>query len=130
MEVFDFDAESGRYRRRASERSRAASRLHRTLRTDERFDWSRFPDIIDIRGGNGTNLAANLHAHREVRRRVLDLAPATATTTVRFAEAGLGHRAGAVTGSFFGGPGFGLIVAWIATVALAIYWMRAAFSRS
>ncbi|WP_410647048.1 hypothetical protein [Amycolatopsis sp. cmx-4-54] len=34
------------------------------------------------------------------------------------------------TGAVGGGPGFGLIVAWIATVALAIYWMRAAFSRS
>ncbi|RSN63142.1 hypothetical protein DMH01_11075 [Amycolatopsis sp. WAC 04182] len=34
------------------------------------------------------------------------------------------------TGAAGGGPGFGLIVAWIATVALAVYWMRAAFSRS
>ncbi len=29
-----------------------------------------------------------------------------------------------------GGPGFGLIVAWIAMVFLAVSWMRTAFSRS
>jgi hypothetical protein len=40
------------------------------------------------------------------------------------------QQSSAATGAAGGGPGFGLIVAWIATVALAVYWMRAAFSRS
>lgn len=39
------------------------------------------------------------------------------------------QQSSAATGAAGGGPGIGLIVAWIATVALAIYWMRAAFSR-
>ncbi|OXM44388.1 hypothetical protein [Amycolatopsis alba] len=34
------------------------------------------------------------------------------------------------TGAAGGGPGFGMLLAWFATVALAIYWMRSAFSRS
>ncbi len=67
----------------------------------ERCDWSRFPDIVDVGGGNGTILAAILEAHPGVRGRVLDLAPATAAAAERFAEAGLGDRAGTITGSFF-----------------------------
>ncbi|WP_414937311.1 hypothetical protein [Amycolatopsis sp. cmx-11-51] len=34
------------------------------------------------------------------------------------------------TGAAGGGPGFGMLLAWFATLGLAIYWMRAAFSRS
>jgi 2,7-dihydroxy-5-methyl-1-naphthoate 7-O-methyltransferase len=67
----------------------------------ERFDWSRFSEILDVGGGEGTLLAAILHAHPEVRGRVLDLPPATAAATDRFAAAGLGARAGTVAGSFF-----------------------------
>jgi len=29
-----------------------------------------------------------------------------------------------------GGPGFGLVIAWIAMICLAVQWMRTAFSRS
>jgi SAM-dependent methyltransferase len=67
----------------------------------ERFDWSRFPDIIDVGGGNGTVLAAVLHAHPSVRGRVLDLPPSAAAATETFTAAGLDDRAGAVPGSFF-----------------------------
>ncbi|WNV85749.1 methyltransferase [Umezawaea sp. Da 62-37] len=67
----------------------------------ERFDWSRFPDVLDVGGGEGTVLAAILRAHPGVRGRVLDLAPSAAAAVERFAEAGLGDRAGAVPGSFF-----------------------------
>lgn len=61
----------------------------------DRFDWSRFPRILDVGGGDGTVLAAILHAHPGLRGQVLDLAP----TTARFT--GLGDRASVVSGSFF-----------------------------
>jgi SAM-dependent methyltransferase len=67
----------------------------------ERFDWSRFPEILDVGGGDGILLAAILHAHPDPRGRVLDLSPTTTAATERFAAAGLADRAGAVTGSFF-----------------------------
>lgn len=67
----------------------------------ERFDWSRFPEVLDVGGGDGTVLAAILRAHPGLRGRVLDLDPTTAAATGRFAAAGLADRAGAVSGSFF-----------------------------
>jgi SAM-dependent methyltransferase len=67
----------------------------------ERFDWSRFDEVLDVGGGDGTVLAAVLQAHPGVRGRVLDLAPTAAAATRRFATAGLDGRAGAVAGSFF-----------------------------
>jgi 2,7-dihydroxy-5-methyl-1-naphthoate 7-O-methyltransferase len=67
----------------------------------ERFDWSRFSEILDVGGGNGTVLAAILHAHPGLRGRVLDLSPSAAAATDRFATAGLDDRAGAVSSSFF-----------------------------
>src|SRR5882757_4363608 len=67
----------------------------------ERFDWSRFSEIVDVGGGNGTVLAAILQAHPNVRGRVLDLTPTATAATDRFAAAGLDARAGTVSGSFF-----------------------------
>ncbi len=67
----------------------------------DRFDWSRFVDVLDVGGGEGVVLAAILHAHPDVRGRVLDLAPVTTAAVDAFAAAGLADRAGAVTGSFF-----------------------------
>ncbi|MGH3763008.1 methyltransferase [Actinophytocola sp.] len=67
----------------------------------ERFDWSRFPEILDVGGGDGTVLAAILHAHPDLRGRVLDLSPTATAATDRFAAAGLDGRASAVSGSFF-----------------------------
>jgi SAM-dependent methyltransferase len=67
----------------------------------EQFDWSRFSEILDVGGGDGTVLAAILHTHRDLRGRVLDLAPTSAAATDRFAAAGLDDRASAVSGSFF-----------------------------
>jgi 2,7-dihydroxy-5-methyl-1-naphthoate 7-O-methyltransferase len=64
----------------------------------ERFDWSRFPRIVDVGGGDGTMLAAILAVHPGVHGQVLDLSTAA---TDRFAAAGLGDRAGVVPGSFF-----------------------------
>jgi hypothetical protein len=64
----------------------------------ERFDWSRFSEILDVGGGDGTVLAAILHAHPNLRGRVLDL---TAVATDRFTAAGLDDRASVVSGSFF-----------------------------
>ncbi len=67
----------------------------------ERFDWGRFPEILDVGGGNGMVLEAILRAHPGVRGRVLDLPPSAEAAADRFAAAGLGDRAGAVAGSFF-----------------------------
>ncbi|HEX6358423.1 methyltransferase [Actinophytocola sp.] len=67
----------------------------------ERFDWSRFPDILDVGGGEGTLLEAILQAHPTVRGRVLDLSPATTAAAERFTAAGLDDRAGTIPGSFF-----------------------------
>jgi 2,7-dihydroxy-5-methyl-1-naphthoate 7-O-methyltransferase len=67
----------------------------------ERFDWSRFSEVLDVGGGDGTVLAAILHAHPDLRGRVLDLSPTATAATDRFATAGLDDRAGALSGSFF-----------------------------
>jgi SAM-dependent methyltransferase len=67
----------------------------------ERFDWGRFSEILDVGGGDGTVLAAILHAHPDLRGRVLDLYPTTIAAADRFVAAGLDDRAGAVSGSFF-----------------------------
>jgi 2,7-dihydroxy-5-methyl-1-naphthoate 7-O-methyltransferase len=67
----------------------------------ERFDWSRFSEVLDVGGGDGMVLAAILQAHPGLRGRVLDLAPTAAAAADRFATAGLDDRAGAVAGSFF-----------------------------
>lgn len=67
----------------------------------QRFDWSRFPGILDVGGGDGTLLTAILRAHPGVRGRVLDLAPTATAAAERFAAAGLDDRATAVAGSFF-----------------------------
>jgi SAM-dependent methyltransferase len=67
----------------------------------ERFGWSRFSEILDVGGGDGTVLAAILHTHRGLRGRVLDLSPTAAAAAERFAATGLDDRAGAVAGSFF-----------------------------
>jgi 2,7-dihydroxy-5-methyl-1-naphthoate 7-O-methyltransferase len=67
----------------------------------QRLDWSRFSEILDVGGGDGTVLAAILHAHPDLRGRVLDLSPTTTAATDRFAAAGLDDRASAISGSFF-----------------------------
>ncbi|MCU1682376.1 MAG: methyltransferase [Amycolatopsis sp.] len=67
----------------------------------ERFNWSRFSEIVDVGGGDGNLLTAILRAHPEPRGRVLDLAPTATAATDRFAAAGLDDRAHAVSGSFF-----------------------------
>ncbi|SEP46078.1 methyltransferase [Amycolatopsis saalfeldensis] len=67
----------------------------------ERFDWSRFTEILDVGGGDGLVLAEILRAHPGLRGRVLDLEPTSAAAADRFAAAGFGDRAGAVSGSFF-----------------------------
>lgn len=65
------------------------------------YDWSRFPEIVDVGGGNGNLLTMILQAHQGVRGRVVDLPPSAAAAAERFAAAGLADRASAVAGSFF-----------------------------
>jgi hypothetical protein len=66
-----------------------------------RFDWSRFPTIVDLGGGDGSLLVEILRAHPAVTGRVLDLAPAATAAAERFAAIGIDDRASAVAGSFF-----------------------------
>ncbi|MEA5363209.1 methyltransferase [Amycolatopsis sp., V23-08] len=65
------------------------------------FDWSRFPHIVDVGGGDGPLLREILHAHPGVRGTLLDLAPTAAAAAERFAADGLGDRVSTVAGSFF-----------------------------
>jgi hypothetical protein len=67
----------------------------------DRFEWSRFTEILDVGGGDGIVLAEILRAHPALRGRVLDLEPTSAAAARRFAAAGFGDRGGAVSGSFF-----------------------------
>ncbi|MDN5916457.1 MAG: methyltransferase, partial [Pseudonocardia sp.] len=67
----------------------------------ERFDWSRFPRILDVGGGDGALLRAILRAHPDVRGRILDLEPTADAAACRIAADDLADRAGAVAGSFF-----------------------------
>ncbi|WP_028934919.1 methyltransferase [Pseudonocardia spinosispora] len=66
-----------------------------------RFDWGRFPEILDVGGGDGAVLAAILRAHPSVHGRVLDLPPSAAAAAERFTAAEFTGRGGAVAGSFF-----------------------------
>lgn len=66
-----------------------------------RFDWSRFTEILDVGGGDGTVLAAILHVHPQVRGRVLELAPTAAAAAERFTVLGLDERGTVLPGSFF-----------------------------
>lgn len=65
------------------------------------FDWSRFPTIVDLGGGDGPLLLEILAAHPSVRGQVVDLPPTAAAATARFAALGVSDRASAVAGSFF-----------------------------
>lgn len=66
-----------------------------------RFDWGRFPDILDVGGGNGQLLIEILRAHPGVSGRVLDLEPTATAAGEKFAVAGAQDRASAIAGSFF-----------------------------
>ncbi len=63
--------------------------------------WDRFPELVDVGGGNGTVLAAILAAHPTVHGRLVELGPTAAAAARTFAAAGLGDRAQAGAGSFF-----------------------------
>lgn len=64
-------------------------------------DWSRFPTVVDVGGGNGTLLAAVLAAHPGVRGHLVDLEPTAAEAGRTFHAHGLDDRARATAGSFF-----------------------------
>jgi SAM-dependent methyltransferase len=65
------------------------------------LDWSRFPTIVDVGGGDGALLVEILAAHPSVRGQIVDLEPTAAAATARFAALGIEDRASAVAGSFF-----------------------------
>ncbi|WP_367128814.1 methyltransferase [Saccharothrix sp. HUAS TT1] len=63
------------------------------------FDWSRFADVVDVGGGNGTLLAAVLAAHPAMTGHLVELEAAAAESTFR--AGGLAERARVTAGSFF-----------------------------
>lgn len=65
------------------------------------YDWGRFPNIIDVGGGDGMLLAQILETHPHVRGSVVELPPTARAAGDRFAAAGLAARATATGGSFF-----------------------------
>jgi multifunctional cyclase/dehydratase/O-methyltransferase len=65
------------------------------------YDFSRFPVIADVGGGNGLFLTEILKAHPGVRGILVDQPDVVAGAAQRFAEAGLAGRADAVGGDFF-----------------------------
>ncbi|GAB3875587.1 hypothetical protein GCM10029964_020150 [Kibdelosporangium lantanae] len=67
----------------------------------ENFDWSRFPHIIDVGGGDGALLRPILHTHPNVQGQILDLPPTAAAATTRLEAEGLTNRATAIPGTFF-----------------------------
>lgn len=65
------------------------------------FDWSRFPTIVDVGGGQGTLLAAILRAHPRVHGHLVDLEPTAADARRTFTAHDLDDRAEVTAGSFF-----------------------------
>lgn len=64
-------------------------------------EWSRFPTLVDVGGGDGTLLMAILRAHAGLRGTVFDLPHVVEAARARIAAAGLGDRMDVAPGSFF-----------------------------
>ncbi|WP_033429701.1 methyltransferase [Saccharothrix syringae] len=65
------------------------------------FDWSRFPTLVDVGGGQGSLLAAILTANPAMRGHLVDLGATAADARRTFAAHGLADRAEVTAGSFF-----------------------------
>lgn len=65
------------------------------------YDFSRFPNIVDVGGGNGTLMAAILAVNAGVRGAVFDLPIGLAEAPQKLAEAGVAARCDVVAGDFF-----------------------------
>ncbi|TCP56139.1 O-methyltransferase [Tamaricihabitans halophyticus] len=74
---------------------------HQVPRIVAAFDWSRFANIVDVSGGQGTLLAAILTAHPEMHGHLVDLAPTAADASRTFSAHGLDDRTDVTAGSFF-----------------------------
>lgn len=66
-----------------------------------RFDWGRFPAVVDVGGGAATLLVEVLRAHEGVHGRIVELEPTADAAAKVIEAAGLAGRAEAVPGSFF-----------------------------
>ena len=65
------------------------------------YDWGSLGHVIDVGGGNGTLLAALLHAHPALHGTVFDQPGTAAAARETLAAAGLAERSDVVAGSFF-----------------------------
>jgi hypothetical protein len=65
------------------------------------YPWGTLGSVVDVGGGNASLLIALLHAHRDLRGTVVDLAGPVTRAEQAIAAAGLGERARARVGSFF-----------------------------
>jgi hypothetical protein len=66
------------------------------------YPWGTLGHVVDVGGGNASLLIAILRAHGDLRGTVVDLAGPVGRAEQAIVSAGLGHRAGAQVGSFFG----------------------------
>lgn len=65
------------------------------------YEWSTLAHLVDVGGGNGTQLAAILAAHPGLRGTLVELAGPAETAGPLLAAAGVAERCEIVTGSFF-----------------------------
>lgn len=65
------------------------------------YPWSQLRHVMDIGGGDGSMLITILQAHCDLYGTVIDLPGPVRRALKAIATAGLEHRAGAATGSFF-----------------------------
>lgn len=87
----------------AAEFDAAMTAIHgrETAATIEAYDFSRYPHLVDVGGGNGSQLLDVLRALPEIRGTVFDLPGVVDRTRSLIAEAGFADRCDAVGGSFF-----------------------------
>jgi methylase of polypeptide subunit release factors len=65
------------------------------------FDWSRFPTIVDVGGGQGSVLAAILATHPRMYGHLVDLEPTATEARRTFSAHDLDKRTQVTARSFF-----------------------------
>lgn len=87
----------------AAEFDRAMVAIHgnETAHILDAYDFSHFSNVIDVGGGNGSQLIGLLQRHPDLRGVVFDLPHVAQRATQNIAAAGLTERASAIGGSFF-----------------------------
>ncbi|MBI1348275.1 methyltransferase [bacterium] len=98
--LFDY---LGEHPEQAAEFDRAMVSIHggETAAIIDAYDLSAFQSLMDVGGGNGSQLIEILHRHPRLRGQVFDLPHVAERAQQALIAAGLGERGSAVGGSFF-----------------------------